>query len=75
VFPGGHLESGEAPRDSARRELHEETGFQSEAWAYLGGSPSTPIKAGRYPTCSTRPAAAEPRTLGLTTLRRLRSCC
>jgi ADP-ribose pyrophosphatase len=36
-FPGGHLEPDEAPQDGARRELLEETGFESDAWTYLGG--------------------------------------
>jgi ADP-ribose pyrophosphatase len=37
VFPGRHLDSGEAPLEAARRELFEETGFESDAWTYLGG--------------------------------------
>jgi ADP-ribose pyrophosphatase len=37
TFPGGHLGSGEGPLDAARRELFEETGFESDAWTYFGG--------------------------------------
>jgi ADP-ribose pyrophosphatase len=37
VFPGGHVEPGEAPLHTARRELVEETGFESDAWTYFGG--------------------------------------
>lgn len=36
VFPGGHVEPGEEPLASARRELREETGCEAEGWAALG---------------------------------------
>jgi ADP-ribose pyrophosphatase len=37
VFPGGHLEEAQSPREAAHRELLEETGFEADAWASLGG--------------------------------------
>jgi 8-oxo-dGTP diphosphatase len=35
-LPGGAIKSGEAPRDAARREMHEELGVAIDGWASLG---------------------------------------
>jgi ADP-ribose pyrophosphatase len=35
-LPAGYLEEGESPRDTARRELLEETGYEAEEWKSLG---------------------------------------
>lgn len=35
-IPAGVLEDGEDPFETAKRELHEETGYRSEKWTYLG---------------------------------------
>ena len=46
-LPGGFVESGEAPAEAVRRELHEETGLQAEALDLLGTYKST-YGAGRW---------------------------
>ena len=35
-LPSGFIESDESPADAARRELREETGYESETWSDLG---------------------------------------
>jgi ADP-ribose pyrophosphatase len=35
-FPSGHVDPGETPEQSARKELVEETGFEADQWQYLG---------------------------------------
>ncbi|MBL7077585.1 MAG: NUDIX hydrolase [Kiritimatiellae bacterium] len=42
--PGGHIEEGDSPRESAERELREETGYESGDWTFLG---SYPVDANR----------------------------
>ncbi len=41
-IPAGTMEPGEAPLDTARRELFEETGLVGEEWRYLGAFWPTP---------------------------------
>ncbi len=35
-IPGGVVDQGEEPNETARRELREETGYTAERWSYLG---------------------------------------
>jgi 8-oxo-dGTP pyrophosphatase MutT (NUDIX family) len=43
-LPAGMIDRGEAPLDSARRELKEETGFEASAWTPLGWCAPEPSK-------------------------------
>ncbi|MDP6630520.1 MAG: NUDIX hydrolase [Kiritimatiellia bacterium] len=36
---GGYIEEGDSPRDTAERELREETGYESDDWTFLGSFP------------------------------------
>jgi len=33
---GGYIEEGDSPRDTAERELREETGYEADDWTFLG---------------------------------------
>jgi len=41
-IPGGMVDEGEKPLKSARRELLEETGYESDSWELLGKASSNP---------------------------------
>ncbi|MFX1533382.1 MAG: NUDIX hydrolase [Promethearchaeota archaeon] len=41
-IPGGLVDPGETPLESAKRELEEETGFNSDHWIYLGVNEPNP---------------------------------
>ncbi len=36
---GGYIEEGHSPRETAERELREETGYRSDDWTFLGSFP------------------------------------
>lgn len=47
-IPGGMVDPGEKPLESAKRELEEETGYTSESWSYMGKVSSNPAILTNY---------------------------
>jgi len=47
-IPGGMVDKGEEPLQGARRELYEETGYQSDHWKSLGKASSNPAIMTNY---------------------------
>ncbi len=51
MMPGGYCEAGEASHDAAKRELDEETPYQSESLVYIGSiAPLISHSRSRFPT-------------------------
>lgn len=50
-IPGGMVDQGESPLESAKRELQEETGYTSQKWSTLGKVSANPAIQNNYNHC------------------------